>query len=256
MARGVVFSDGETLEDRLSDEGVTNWPVEVEIDAYELLPGSDVGQLIPFEMEGEYGASQDAAMEFDTLDDAGQLPLPPDMERSARRRSRRAKNKQVIRVRAGGRGLRRKSPVSVRLDLGGPQPVMRLHVWVGERRAHTMVEHLLKRQHREVVAAFKAVTGDPMRLVVARRLGAMLRRRGLSREEVAIAALTSQLFDGLLASIAKQLPGLAGVLGTAAKDPARGLTVTATFSFPSKEAIGKGIANSPTLTVHPGRHRD
>jgi hypothetical protein len=256
MARGVVFSDGETLEERLADEGETTWPVDVEIEAYELLPGSDVGHLTSFELESEYGSHDDAAMEFDTLEEAGVLPLPPDMERSARRRPRPGQNPRLIRVRAHGRGLRRKSPVSVRLDLSGAQPAIRLHIWVSERRAHTMVEHLQKQQHREVVAAFRAITGDSMRLVVARRLGAMLRRRKLSRDEAAVTALTNQLFDGLLGSLANQLPGLAGTLGTAAKDPARGLTVTAAFTFPSKEAIGGGIASSPTLTVHPGRHRD
>jgi hypothetical protein len=255
MARGVVFSDGETLEERLADEGVTTWPVEVEIEAYQLLPGSDVGHLTPFEMDGQSGSHHDAAMEFDTLDDAGELPLPPDMERSARRRPRPGHNRRLIRVRAGGRGLRRKSPVSVRLDLGGARPAIRLHVWVGERRAHTMVDHLQKQQHREIVAAFKAITGDPMRLVVTRRLSAMLRRHKLPGDEAAITALTNQLFDGLLGSLANQLPGLAGTLATAAKNPARGLTVTATFTFPSKDAIGKGTVGSPTLTVHPGRHR-
>lgn len=255
-ARDVVFSDGETLEERLADEGETTWPVDVEIEAYELLPGTDVGHLTPFETEGDEPSEYSAASEFDTLEEAGTLPLPPDMERSAYHRSRPGRNRRLVRVRTRGRRLRRKSPVSVRLDLSGAKPAMRLHVWVGERRAHAMVEHLEKQQHREVVTAFKAITGDPMRGVVAKRLATMLRRRKLPRDQAAIIALTDQLFDGLLGSLANQLPGLGGALRVAARDPAGGLTVTAAFTFPSKDAIGKSSTSSPTVTVRPGRHRD
>lgn len=252
MAREVVFSDGETLEERLVDEGETAWPVDVEIEAYELMPTANLGHVASFEANGEYVHSHEAALEFDVLEEAGQLPLPPDSERSPGR----GRKRPLIRIQARGRRLRRKSPISVRLDLSGTQPAMRLHVWIGERRAHAMSEQLQKQQNREVISAFKSITGPQMRRVVAKRLRSMFTRRNMTRDDAALVNLTSQLFDGLLSALSKQLPTMAAAMTTAAKDPAKGLTVTAVFGFESKEAIGKGSLGSPTLTVRPGRHRD
>jgi len=252
MAREVVFSDGETLEERLIDGGETAWPVDVEVEAYDLLPLANLGHLASFETDGEYLPSHEAALEFDVLEEAGELPLPPDSERSPSR----GRKRPLIRVRARGRRLRRKSPVSVRMDLSGSQPAVRLHVWVGERRAHAMSEQLQKQQHREVISSFKAITGPPMRRVVAKRLRSMFTRRNMSRDEATLFNLTNQVFDGLVAALSKQLPTMAVSLATAAKDPAVGLTVTAVFAFESQDAIGKGSLGSPTLTVRPGKHRD
>ena len=257
MAREVVLSDGETLEERLTDDGETRWPVDVEMEAYELLPGADIGHLVPFETDGQDGSRLEAAAEFDTVEEAGELPLPADMERSARFGGRgRGRGRQLIRIRARGRTLRKRAPASVRLDLTGTQPSIRLHLFLGERRAMAIAQSVEKQQLRDVVDAVRAATGKPVRRVIVRRLGMMLKRRQIVRDTAAVSALGDQLFDGLLATLASQLPTLGSSLTTSARDQAAGMTVTAAFSFDSKDAIGKGAPGRVTLTVRPGRRRD
>lgn len=257
MAREVVLSDGETLEERLTDDGETRWPVDVEMEAYELLPGADIGHLVPFETDGQDGSRLEAAAEFDTVEEAGELPLPADMERSARFRGRgRGRGRQLIRMRVRGRALRKRAPASVRLDLTGAQPSIRLHVFLGERRAMAIAQSVEKQQLRDVVDAVRAATGTPVRRVIARRLETMLKRRQIVRDAAVVSALGDQLFDGLLATLAGQLPALGSSLTTSARDQAAGMTVTAVFGFDSKDAIGKGAPGRVTLTVRPGRRRD
>jgi hypothetical protein len=250
MARNVVFSDGETLDDRLSDAGEVDWPVEVEVEAYELLPGSQVGHLAPFEAEG----GLEALDQFDTIEKAGPLPLPQDMLRPGSPRGHR--NPRVVRVRVHGRALRRRSPVELRLDLSGAAPTLRLHVWLSERRAHALVASIERRRRRDVVSMVKAIGGAGMRRVVTKRLGRTLARRGLTRPEAALATLADQLFDGLAGAVAGQIDTMAPALVAAAKDPADGLTMTATFRFASRDAIGSQPPSTPTVTIRPGRHRD
>lgn len=254
MARGVVFSGGETLEERLLNDGVSGWPVEAEVHAYELLPGSNEGHLAAFEAADGAGSPYEAAQEFDTLDEAGTLPLSADLARSLR--ATRSGNKKLVRIRVAGRGVRKRSPVAVRLDVGGPQPTIRLHLWVSERRAHDMVAQLAKQQHREVLSVFRQLTGEGIRRHVGKRLGVILSSRSISRDGAVATALSEALFDGFVAALATQLPGLVPTLITAAKDPAAGLTVTAAFTFASKDAIATAKANPPTLSVRPGRHRE
>ena len=254
MARGVVFSDGETLEERLLDDGVNGWPLDAEVHAFELLPGSNEGELAAFETTESAGTPYEAAKEFDTLEEAGTLPLPADLVRSLR--VTRAGNKKLVRIRVAGRGVRKRSPVAVRLDVGGPQPILRLHLWVSERRAHALVAQLAQQQHREVLSVFRQLTGEGIRRRVGKRLGVILGRRRISRDGAVATALSDALFDGFVAALATQLPSLAPTLTTAAKDPAAGLTVTAAFTFASKDAIGTAKAGAPTLSVRPGRHRD
>lgn len=255
MAKRVVFSDGETLEERLADEGISEFPVDVEVEAFELLPGSNLGHVTSFETDGTDGPAFEASYEFDALEEAGELPLPADMERSARK-GRGPRRKKMVRVKARGRRLKRKSPVSIRLDVSRSQPSLRLHLWLGERRAQKMSEHLQGQKHREVVSALQSMTGDPMRQVVAKRLTRMFAKRKVTLAEGAVSALANQLFDGLVATVGKQLPSLAPTVSSAAKDPAKGLTITAAYTFASLDAIGKGEPQGPNLEVRPGRHRD
>ncbi len=254
MARGVVFSGGETLEERLADEGVGGWPVEAEVHAYELLPGSNEGHLAAFETGDGVESHYEAALEFDTLEEAGTLPLPSDLARSLR--ASRTGNKKLVSIRVAGRGVRKRSPVAVRLDLGGTRPTLRLHLWVSERRAHAMVAQLAEQQHREVVGVFRQLTGEGIRRHVGRRLAVILGNRGISRDAAVSSALSEALLDGLVAALATQLSALAPTLTAAARNPAAGLTVTAAFTFASKDAIGTAKADPPTLSVRPGHHRE
>jgi hypothetical protein len=250
MARNVVFSDGETLDDRISDAGEVDWPVDVEVEAYELLPGTRLGHVVPFEAE----SGLDAFDQFDAIEETGQLPLPQDMLRLGT--PRRHRNPHLVRVRVRGRALRRRSPVALRLDLSAAEPTVRLHVWLSERRAHALVTSIERRRRRDVVSAVKAIGGRGMRRVVTKRLDRIMARRGLVRPETALAALADQLFDGLTGAVAGQIDTMAPALVAAAKDPADGLTMTAVFRFASKDAIGTRPAGTPAVTIRPGRHRD
>lgn len=254
MADGVEFSDGETLAERLADEGVESWPVDGEVEAFELLPGAHAGHVAAAELVDEYLADHDGVREFDTLDEAGTLPLPSDMERSSRRR--RGRSRRLVRVTVGGRRVRRRSPVSVRLDLSGSRPVIRLHRWIGERQAHAIAENQQKQRLREVVSVIRRATGKGFRRVVARRLDRMLRRHGVTRDAASLQSLSDQLFDGLVIGVGAQIQALGPSLAAAAKDPAAGLTITASFQFESKDAIGKAKPPAPTISVRAGRHRD
>jgi len=251
MAREVVFSDGETLEERLSDAGETTWPVDIEVESYDLLPGAEPGQIAAFEAES--APPEEALLEFDTLEEAGPLPLPYEVREASRRPGRA---RRMVRVRVHGKTIRRRSPLSIRLDLSGPQPVIRLSLWVSERRAGDIARQLTNQQHRDVVAAFAAISRPPIRRAVAKRLGRILSRRRLPRDAEAVDTLSNQLFDGLLGAVAQQLPTMASTLSAAAKDPASGLTVIAAFPFDSADAIGSAAPGTPTLTIRAGRYRD
>lgn len=277
LARSVVFDGGETLEERLYDEGIDSWPVDGEVEFYELLPGAELGHLVAGDQGTASGAAvapdqvAAATLEFDIIEDPGGLPLPEGERRRRQKRqgpSRRrgrggqrsggaaARGRGVARITARGRALRRKSPVSIRLDLAGAEPTVRLDLLVGERRAIEIVEKLGDgQQPSEALALFTRMTEGPVRSVIARRLRAMFTKRQLTVEEGASQALSDRLFDGLVAALGAQIQQLAPSLGSAAKDPAPGLTITATFRFASKEALTTGEPEPPTLTVRPGRHR-
>lgn len=255
MARGVVFVDGETLEERLLDHGVTSWPVEAEVHAYETLPGADKSHVAAFELEAGGGTDPGfaAAQEYDELEEAGALPLPADMTRSAK--TSRPGARKLVRIEVAGRGVRRRSPVALRLDLGSARPVLRMHLWVSEQRAHALVAQLARRQHREVLSVFRRLTGDGVRRSAGRRLRAMLARRGVVRDSGTTEALAAGICDAIVAALGNQLPALAPTLASAAKDQASGLTVTASFTFGTKDDIRADAIRPPTLSVRPGRHR-
>lgn len=264
LARSVVFSGGETLDDRLHDEGLDNYPVDVELEFFELLPGGELGHIEPMSATTGTQPTTATTLEFDTLEDPSRLPLPEGERRRGRRGSpartaaRRARgaSRTRVRVTARGRALRRNSPVSVRLDLSGNQPVVRLHVTIGERRALAVVEKLGQQQHRDVLAMFTKLAEGPAREHVAKRLHAMFAKREIQADEGTAQALSGRLFDGFVAALGSQIEQLSSTLISAAKDPAPGLTVTAGFTFPSKEALTAGEPEAPGLTVRPGRHRD
>ena len=252
IAREVVFADGETLEERLADAGETTWPAQVEFEAYELLPASDLGNIAAFESDDPDAPVLDTISDFDTLEEAGPVPLPAEMKT----RDRPPGRQRVVRVRVRGKKLRRRSPLSLRLDLRGAKPALRLHLFVSERRANLIAKHLAQQAHREVVTALRAMASGPLRRVTAARLGRVLTRQGIGHGASTLISLTDQLFDLLLGALAKQLPTIAGTLTNAAKDPAPGLTITAVYPFASKAAIGTASPAAPTITIRPGRRRD
>lgn len=249
IARSVVFRNGETLEDRLEDEGLASWPVETDFELYELLPGGDVGHIA-----GDDGGSGPGAhAEFDVVEEDGQLELLGDMRQS---RQRRGTNRRVVRVKARGRAVRKGSPFGVRFDVKGSQPELRLHITLSERRAAKLAEHLDAQRPRDAVKMLSRATGAPIRRAAAKRLVRVLSRHGLKIDASSASLMADRVFDAVVGAAGTQIRALAPTISSAAKDSASGLTVTATFSYPSKQAVLTGEPSVPTLIVRPGRHRD
>ena len=256
LARSVTFADGATLEDRLLDAGARSWPVQAEAHFYELLPGAEIGHLAAFELDGEAVPYAEAALEFEELAPSRPLPIPhPRPGRGAPGRGPRP-GARVVRVRAPGLRLRRRSPFALRLDLAGAQPELKLHLRVGERTAHLLVGQLEKQQHVQVVATLRALVGPPVRQALATRLHRLYTRRGLTLAEGAGARVADALAEAVGRAVAKQLPAAAAALATAAKDPAPGVTLTFSFTFADRAALERGEVGDPALSIVAGDHRD
>jgi hypothetical protein len=191
LARGVVFTDGETLEDRLLDAGVRSWPVPAEAHFYELMPGAELGHLAAFETDGATASYAEAALEFDQLAPGRPQPIPHPRDRDHRAggphpgpghpgaaggpgghrhpHAHPHPGARVVRILVRGLRLRHRSPFSLRLDLAGTKPQLRLHLHLSERVAHELVEHLAKQRMAQVVAVVRRVVGEPVRQALAGR---------------------------------------------------------------------------------------
>lgn len=250
VARSVVLAEGETLEDQLLDAGVQSWPVHGEVEMYETLPGAEAGHLAAYEAGAGAGADSlaGAALEFSELASAGQLPLPSGRPAPPGRR--------LYRLRVRGARLRRRSPFSVRLDLGGARPEIRVHLRFSERQAHHVAQLLRQHKQPQVLSLVRRMTGAPLRMVMTARLRRMLGHRGVVLPSGGPARLANQLADATVAAVARQLPASSATLTSAAQDPAPGVTLSFVFAFQSKQAIGRAAPAAPTLTIRPGQHRD
>ncbi|MGY1639396.1 hypothetical protein ACI78V_22345 [Geodermatophilus sp. SYSU D00742] len=253
VARSVVFPEGDTLEERLLDEGVTSWPVTAEVTTYELLPGGEPGHLAAFELEGESPAS--GALAFHELEDESWLPGVPRRGGSAGRRGAVRPGRRYVRLRVGGRPVRRRRRFAVRLDLTGAAPQLLVHLLVSERLAHVLAGALAQRRQAAVVAALRRLVGPAWQRAIAGRLRRMLARHGIQVPDGGSARLAAQLAAALERVVAARLPEAAATLAAAAKDPAPGITLTFTFPFADREALSRGTPGEPTLGVRPGQHR-
>jgi hypothetical protein len=256
LAQAVVFAEGDTLEERLLDEGTTTWPVQAELHTYELLPGGDVGHLAAFELEGESYA--DGALEFDELEDerplrpaAGGVPRPGGAWRGRGHPGRR-----VVRLHVRGRRLRRRPRFALRLDVTSASPQLVLHLLISERVAHQMAGDLEQKRHAQVVAAVRRLVGEPRQKAIAARLQRMLARQGITLPEGGGAKLAAALAQAVERVTAAQLPEAAATLASAAKDPAAGATLSFTFPFADRAALGRGEPGEPTMQIRAGMHRD
>ncbi|WP_328475147.1 hypothetical protein OHA21_17705 [Actinoplanes sp. NBC_00393] len=249
IARSVAMAGGDTLESRLLDAGVQSWPVTAELEVYELLDGANPGHLAAYEV-GDLADIAAAAGEFEELSAATATALArnPRLAGSGRRR-------RFYRLRVGRRALRRHRLFALRLDLTAAQPVLGVHLRVGERDAHTLAGHLDKGEMVQVVALVRRLVGPAAQQRLAERLTKLLTRHGV-RLDSGAAGLAGRLADGIVAGVSAQLPAAATTLTQAAKDPAAGVTLTYRFTFPDRDGIGTAAPPAPTLTVRPGLHHD
>ena len=254
VARSVVMSGGETLESRLLDSGTAAWPVPGEMEIYELLDGAEPGHLAAFEAVDADDVAG-TARELEELDETAATVLAgnPALAAGARRRS---PGRRYYRLRVGGRGLRRRGRLALRLDLTAPRPVLVVHLRIGERDAHALASHLERRQLVQVLSTLRRVLDPAAQAAIGRRLERMLGRRGVPLGPEAARAVAQRLADAMLHAVSRQLPTAAATLARAARDPAPGATLTFGFTFPDKAAIAAAAPGSPTLTIRPGHRRD
>ena len=258
MARNVVLGEGETLEDQLLDAGVGRWPVSAEVHYYELLPAGEVGHLAAFEVDGE--AIRDVTAEFEEMvpGRSPALPVmsPPQAKRRPPGRTASRAGRRFYRVHVPGVRRRRRPRFALRVDLAGPQPELRLHLRIGERRAHQLAGHLQRRRPAQVLVVIRQLLGPPARQALARRLTNTLNKRGVQLAAGSADRLAHQLAEGLVSGLSKQLPTVSATLSAAAKDAASGITITAKFVFKAKDAIGRDAPGAANILIRPGFHRD
>jgi len=240
LARSVVLTDGETLEDRLLDAGSRGWPVTAETHYYELLPGAELGHLAAYEMPGQPYA--EAAQQFERVPRPLAHPAHPPQ-------------RTVVKLVVPGLALRPHAPFSVRLDLTGPRPRLRLHLHLGERAAHELADDLAKHRLAQVVGTVRRHVGGPVREALAERLMRKLGRHGITLAEGRSRALAAELAEAVVRAVASHLPRAAAALSTAAKDPAAGVTMSFAFGFADLAALRHGRAGAPEVSVHPGTYR-
>ncbi len=249
LARSVVMSGGETLEREMLEAGVESWPVEAELEVYELLPGGEVGHLAAFE-------SADAD-EFEELTEEAATALAGDAELAGRGRPPgRSARRRFYRLRVPGARLRRRRRFSVRLDLSKPGPEIRLHLHLSERDAHRIATLLQRNQSVQVVAAIRKLADRGLRQALGARLGRMAARRRVALGAPAADALAQAITSAMVRAVSKQLPAAAGTLATAAQDPAAGATLTFGFGFADRDALAAGRPNPPSLAIRPGVYRE
>jgi hypothetical protein len=265
-AATIVIGEEETLEERMMDAGVSSWPVEAEVRLYEAVPGTHLGHLAA--TENDPASTETLATdEFAELtpEVAGLLLGAPGLGRAAGpgatigRTGVPRPGQRFFRVLARGthpRTGRRIRRLALRLDLSNGTPVLRVHLRIGERAAHTIATQLDQRAQLQVVATLRRLLGPAARLALAQRLS---RLRTLNTPdplpEERRRALAETLAEAMLTTAAKELPSAAAALAGAARDPAAGITLTFAFPYPDRAAL-TGDPGAPTLSIRPGLHRD
>ncbi|HET6694528.1 MAG TPA: hypothetical protein VFG97_09500, partial [Pedococcus sp.] len=263
QARAIVLDGEDTLEERLLDSGVNVWPVEAEVHVYEAMPGTRLGHLAAFEIDEPQ--ERDAPLRTDefaelTAEVASVLLGRPGLGRNFRR-SHRGRSLQpghrLFRVAVPGVQMRRRHRrLAIKFDVTRPQPSLRLHLRLSEREAH-LVAGAVGTSSAAAMTLLRRVLGTRARQRLAERLTRQAQKAlGAALPEGRGGALAGQLVESMLTTVAKQLPSAAATLGTAAKDPAPGLTLTFAFSFASKQALASAAPEAPTLTIRPGYRRD
>jgi hypothetical protein len=108
-----------------------------------------------------------------------------------------------------------------------------------------------------VIALLRIVVGMAFRTAMGTRLARHLAAKaGAPVAPNRAAALAEKIAESILSVVSAKLPESATALAQAARDAARGLTLTFEFRFADKAALVAGDPEAPTMTIRPGWHRD
>jgi hypothetical protein len=256
VARAIRFPSGDTLERRLLDAGARVWPVQSEVHLYETLPGTQLGHLAAFETGATAGESAEVTSEFEALtpEVAAMLVKEPGLGARPRHHGRA---RRLFRVVAPGLRVKRASRFTVRLDTTATSPALRVHLRLSERESHELSAALGRKQHAQVIAQLRVVLGAAFRAALTARLTRQLAAKaGAPVPPNRAAALAEKVAESVLSVVSTKLPESATALAQAARDAARGMTLTFEFRFADKPALVTGDPEAPTMTIRPGWHRD
>ena len=262
MARAVVLSGGDTLERRLLASGVRAWPVDGEVELYELLAGGRPGHLAAFESPAAATEPPASAVgEFEELTQTAATLLAghPRFAQSHRHGRHHRAGKRYFRFRHNGRPLHRRHRHGfvVGFDLTAPQPVLRVNLLVGEHDTHELAAQLQRRQLVQVVSTVRRLLDHAALQAMTTRLERLMAKHGITAPAGVGGQLAERLAEGMLRTVSQQLPAAVQILAQAAQDPAPGATLTFTFSFADRAAVAAGTpAGDPAMTIRPGLHRD
>jgi hypothetical protein len=261
MARTVVFTGGDTLEDRLLDAGVTVWPAEADVHLYEAVAGTQLGHIAASESTDATEGLATGDLGELTPEAAGVMLGSPALGRRVHHGHHGGgihAGQRFFRVVVRGAPARARHHVrrlALHLDLTATKPVLRVHLRIGERAAHAIAAQLDQRAVAQVVATMRRLLAPEARRAMAHRLG---RLRGLATPQPPTAtwlqALAEALAEAMLTTLANELPAAAPALAKAAQDPAAGMTLTFSFAFNDRAELLAGKPGAPTLTIRPGFH--
>jgi hypothetical protein len=251
LARAIVLGEGETLEEQLVDAGASEWPVQAEVELFEAIPGTQLGHLAAFEEEAQ-------ASDFEELtpQTAALLTRQPGFGRlriTGASPRRPFPGQRFYRLRFRRLRLARHTSMSVHADLTAAQPTVRVHLRFSEVLALKLSSVLAQRGNVQVVALIRSRFGPARR---ARLATVLVNQLGPSVTPARGQALANHMAEAMIATLAKELPHAAASLTSAVRDPARGVTLSFAFMFPTKQTIASGMPAAPQLTIRPGWHRD
>ncbi len=258
-ARLVPWSDGGTLEQYLTDLGVSRWPVPARMDLYETIPGTSIGHFTRDESLPTGEAPADSEYQELTPEVAGVLLGEPGLGRRAisvrptRIATHTRPGQRFYRIRvaqlpaASTRRPRRQ--VSIRWEPGSRR--MRIAIRMSERRARTLQAALQRsapagqRDLPAVLTSLREILLPRLRTRVARRL----LRSAFVTDPALAATLAARVAAAAGTGLSSYLVQRGAQLSAAVANSAEGVTIVLTFN-----GIGTrpGQVPVPQVVAHPG----
>lgn len=250
-ARNLPWRDGSTLEQYLLDLGVTRWPVRAEVDLYETMPGSFIGNFMRDETLPTEENPEPQEYQLLTPQVAGMLLSEPGLGRPAPRQGQ--PGQRYYRIRRGQFTVRRASrprrTVSMAWDPAAGR--LRLAIRLSERRARLLQAHLQRSApagQRDLPAVLTGLR-EILLPRVQRSIATRLRRSSHAANPAAAAPLAARLYSAAMAGLSTYLLQRGAQLAASITNSAEGITIVITFK--GIPANGTHVP-APEVIAHPG----